>query len=104
MACHLAAFFGFIIVPIGTILGPFCIWIAKRRFHPFIDQAGKESMNFQISMLIWMLLSLALIYLGIGIFIMIALSAVNVACVVIAAVRASRGQNFHYPLSIRMIR
>lgn len=104
MACHLSAFLGFIIVPIGAIIGPFSIWLLKRHFHPFINRAGKESLNFQISMLIWSLLSLGLIFIGIGIILIIALAALNVLMVIIAAVRASNGQDFHYPLSIRILR
>lgn len=104
VACHLAAFFGFALVPIGTILLPFCIWTLKRRFHPFIDQAGKESLNFQISMLAWCLLSLSLIYMAIGVALIIGLVAFNVVCIMIASVKASKGLSFHYPLSIRIIR
>ncbi len=103
MACHLSAFFGLIILPFGSILGPLCIWMLKKKHHPFINSAGKEALNFQISMMIWSLLSLALIYFGVGIFLMIALGALNVIFIIMAAFRAAKGRTFHYPLSIRII-
>lgn len=104
MACHLSAFFGLIILPFGSLIGPFCIWIAKRRYHPFVNEAGKSSLNFQISMLIWTLLSFSLIHLGVGIFLIIALAALNVIFIAMATVSASKGKTFTYPLTIRIIR
>lgn len=104
MACHLSAFFGLIILPLGSLLGPFLIWIYKRNHHPFINEEGKSALNFQISMMLWSLLSFALIYLGVGIFLIIALAALNVIFIVMASASASKGKHFKYPLSIRIIR
>jgi uncharacterized Tic20 family protein len=47
MFCHIAAF-AFFIFPFGNILGPLVIWLIKKETYPFVDEQGKESLNFQI--------------------------------------------------------
>ena len=46
---HLASFAGILGIPFGSILGPLVIWLIKRAEIPFVDQCGKEAVNFQIS-------------------------------------------------------
>ena len=104
MACHLSAFFGLIILPLGAILGPLCIWMLKKKHHPFINNSGKEALNFQISMMLWFLLSLALIRFGVGIFLIITIEVLNIIFIIMATFSAAKGRDFHYPLSIRIIR
>ena len=51
--CHATALAGFFVPWAGHILGPLIVWLAKRSDSPEIDEYGKESLNFQISMLIY---------------------------------------------------
>ena len=51
--CHATALAGFFVPWAGHILGPLIVWLAKRSDSPEIDENGKESLNFQISMLIY---------------------------------------------------
>jgi uncharacterized Tic20 family protein len=112
MFCHLSALLGFIwlplsglvILPFGHLLGPLAIWLIKRKDHPFIDEQGKESLNFQISMTIYGMLSSMLIFVIIGIFLLIAIAVLDVVLVIIAAVRASEGKAYRYPMTIRFIK
>ena len=53
MLCHLLSLTLLIGVPLGNILGPLIIWLIKRDEDPFVDLCGKESLNFQISMTIY---------------------------------------------------
>jgi len=55
--CHATALAGFFVPWAGHILGPLIIWLAKRGDSPEIDAHGKESLNFQISMLIYNVMS-----------------------------------------------
>ena len=62
MVCHLAALAGIVLSFIGippvlfiNILGPLVVWLWKKNEHPFIDEQGKESINFQISLTIYSL-------------------------------------------------
>ncbi|HZV47575.1 MAG TPA: DUF4870 domain-containing protein, partial [Thermodesulfovibrionales bacterium] len=61
MLCHLGALAAFLGIPLGHLLGPFIIWLIKKNDHPFIDEQGKESLNFQISMSIYSIVAVSLI-------------------------------------------
>ena len=101
--CHLAALLGVPLPLVGHVVGPLVVWMLKKDEHPFIDDQGKESVNFQISMAIYMLVSALLICVVIGIVLLPVLWIANVIFVIVAAVRASSGEAYRYPLTIRLI-
>jgi uncharacterized Tic20 family protein len=47
--CHLSALIMLVGVPLGNILGPLVVWLAKRQESEFVDDQGKEALNFQIT-------------------------------------------------------
>ena len=104
MLCHLAGFLGYVGIPFGSVLGPLLVWLLKREDSDFIDSHGKESLNFQISVLIYAIVSVILIYVIIGIPMLIALVVFSIIVMIKAAIRASNGQKYRYPLTIRIIR
>ena len=101
---HAIALIGFFVPWAGHIVGPLAIWLSKRDESPEIDAHGKEAMNFQISMLIYSVIAAVLCVVLIGIPILIILHILNPICVIIAAVQASDGKLFRYPLTIRLIK
>jgi len=103
MLCHLSALAGFII-PFGNIIGPLVIWLIKKDESPFVDDQGKESLNFQISITIYCLIAAVLILVIIGIFLLIGLGIFAIVMIIIAAVKANNGEKFRYPLTIRFVR
>ncbi|MFQ6109129.1 MAG: DUF4870 domain-containing protein [Candidatus Aminicenantales bacterium] len=103
MLCHLSALAGFII-PFGNIIGPLIIWLIKKDESAFVDDQGKESLNFQISITIYILIAAILILVIIGIFLMIGLGILAIVLIIIAAVKANSGEKFRYPITIRFIR
>jgi uncharacterized Tic20 family protein len=103
MACHLAAFVGFA-TAIGFVIGPLVVWAIKKDEYPLVDDQGKESLNFQISMLIYALLLLPSVMLGIGIPLAALWAVAGFVLIIVASARASKGERFRYPLTIRFIR
>ena len=89
---------------LGHILGPLAVWLLKRGDSPEIDAHGKESLNFQISMLIYDAIAAILCIFLIGIPILIALWVANTVLVIIASVKASEGKFYQYPFTIRLIK
>ena len=89
---------------LGHILGPLVVWLIKRGDSPEIDAHGKESLNFQISMLIYDAIAAILCIFLIGIPILIALWVANTVLVIIASVKASEGKFYQYPFTIRLIK
>ena len=104
MICHLAGFFGFGLPVAGHVVGPLIIWMLKRDEHPFIDHQGKEAVNFQISMVIYGAILTPTLCLLIGIPLLVALMITDIVLMIIAAVSASRGEPYRYPLTIRLVK
>ena len=102
MFCHLSAF-AMYFIPLGSIIGPLIIWSIKKDEYPFVNEQGKEALNFQISMFIYFIIAAILIILIIGIALLIALGIFQLIMVVIASIKANNGETFRYPLSIRFI-
>lgn len=103
MLCHLLAFAGFFI-PLGTILGPLVMWLIKKDQSAFVNDQGKEAINFQISILIYLIVSLILIFVLIGILLLIAVGIFWLVMVIIASIRANEGMTYRYPLTIRFLK
>lgn len=105
MACHLIALCGIVVpVPAANLLGPLILWLIKREDGAFIDDQGKESLNFQISLFLYALICLFLAVIGIGILLLIPLAIFGLVCVIIASIKASEGVTFRYPACIRLIK
>jgi uncharacterized protein len=102
--CHASALLGLFFHFLGHILGPLIVWLMKRGDSPEIDAHGKESLNFQISMLIYDAIAAILCIVLIGIPILIALWVLNTVLVIIASVQASERKLYHYPFAIRLIK
>jgi uncharacterized Tic20 family protein len=103
MACHLSALAGFVVPAFGHLLGPLIAWLIKRGESSEIDANGKEALNFQISMLIYNLVAGVLCLVLIGFALLAVLHILNVVFVIFAAIKASEGQMYRYPLTIRLI-
>jgi hypothetical protein len=103
MLCHLSTFAGYL-VPFGNILGPLIIWLVKKDEYAFVDDQGKEALNFQISITIYSLVSGILILALIGIPLLIAVIIFSVVMTVIAAIKANGGEYYRYPLTIRLVK
>lgn len=105
VACHLAALCGIVVpVPAASILGPLVLWVLKRGDGAFIDDQGKESLNFQITLLIYFMICMVLSMVLIGLFLLLPLAIFGFVCVVVAAVKAGDGIAYRYPLCIRFIK
>lgn len=103
MLCHLIAFIGFIL-PFGSLIAPLIVWQMKKDVSLFVDEQGKESVNFQLSMSIWMVISFVLVFVLIGFLLLGILAIVEIVCVIMAAIQANEGKSFRYPLTIRFIK
>ena len=102
--CHLSALVGLMGNGIGFLLAPLIIWLIKKDDHPFVDDQGKEAVNFQITMFIAILAGAFLTLVVIGFVIMLAVFILMIVLPIIAAVKANNGENYRYPLTIRFIK
>jgi uncharacterized Tic20 family protein len=142
MLCHISALFAwvllFCLVFIGiplylplNIIAPLLIWRFKKSKYPWIDFQGKESLNFQISLtlyiLIFIIISLIIVLASFGIavttngasdvvktilnsllwgwmYLMATLMLFQSLLGIFAAKKAYKGEHYRYPLTIRFLR
>lgn len=104
MFCHLAALAGFTGIPFANVLGPLILWLIKKDEFPFVDDQGKESLNFQISIAIYALITLPLFCIVIGPFLMAAVFIFDLIMIIIASIESNKGKAYRYPLCIRLIK
>jgi uncharacterized protein len=103
VAAHLSTFAG-LVVPFGSVIGPLAVWLTRRDRDPFIDQAGREALNFGISIAIYGLVALVAALMLVGIPLLIAGVIAWVVLASLAAAKASQGQTYRYPLTMRLVR
>jgi|SRR6516164_5109029 uncharacterized Tic20 family protein len=96
MLCHLSAFLG---VP---FLLPFVVYLAMRNESEYVACNAREALNFHISLLIYGICCIPLVFIVIGIPILIALAVFGLIMAIVAAVKASDGGCYRYPLTIRL--
>ncbi len=101
VAAHLSALVGLLGIP--PLVGPLVVWLLKRDVHPFVDEAGKEALNFNITFFIYLIVSALSIFLLIGIVLLPIVAVAWLVLVVVAAVRTSEGTSYRYPLTIRFV-
>ncbi|MEG3157390.1 DUF4870 domain-containing protein [Lysobacter zhanggongensis] len=114
MFAHLSALVGGLLTSAaggwGTFIGPLVIWLVKKDTMPFVNDQGKEALNFNITVAIicLALVLLSIVTLGIGLIIAIpAWVIVGIAWLVLtilAAVKANEGVAYRYPLTLRLIK
>ena len=109
MLCHLSALAG-LLIPFGNIIGPLVIWLMKRQEFPSVDAHGKEALNFQISVVIYVLVAGVVAMVGmffcVGLLVLPVLAVIPIVAMVytiIAAIKASEGVAYRYPLTLRMV-
>jgi len=105
MLAHLLSLSGLVGIPFGNILGPLVIWLIKKDTMPFVNDQGKEALNFNLSMLILaIVISPTICLAGLGIILLIALVGFMIVITIIASVKANQGVYYRYPFSARLIK
>ncbi len=104
LLAHLGTFFGGFIVPL-------VIWLVKKDESKYISEHAKESLNFQVSLIIYLVGSVFVFlisFLVFGIFLImmvaIGISILSLVATIIASINASQGKFFKYPLTIRFFK
>ena len=96
MLAHLLGIVGF--------LGPLIVWLIKKDQSPFIDDQGKEALNFQITVLIGYVIGGITAFFCIGTLIALAVFVCNIIFCIMAGMKANQGIAYRYPLNLRFIK
>ena len=103
MLCHILSLAG-LVVPFGNLIGPLIIWQMKKAEHPFIDDQGKESVNFQIVVSAALIVSALLMCVVVGFFLLPVVGLVGLIFSILGGVKANNGEPYRYPFNIRFIK
>jgi len=97
MLSHLSALFG-----VGLIL-PLVVYLAMRRESEYVATNAKEALNFHLSILLYIICCVPLVFVLIGIPLMIIIGLCSLVLAIIAAVKASDGHCYRYPFTVRFV-
>jgi uncharacterized Tic20 family protein len=101
--CHAAGLLGYV-VPFGNMVGVLVAWLVWRRTDPYVDEQGKEALNFQIAVLVYVLASLLLVLVLVGFLLLFVVGLAHLVLTVVAAASAADGRPFRYPLIFRLVK
>lgn len=99
MFMHLAQFAGFVFPFAGLIL-PIVMWATAKDHSKNVDAHGRIIFNWMVSMVIYWVITIILMFVFIGFLIMPILILVSFIFIVLGAVKANSGEVWDYPLSI----
>lgn len=97
---HISAFVMFLGIP--AVVGPFIAWLLKRD-DPFVGYHAREALNFNISFMIYGIAAAISIILLIGLILLPIVFVTWFVLTIVAAVKASAGEYYEYPLTIRFV-
>ncbi len=104
---HLSALAG-LATGFGFLLGPLIVWLVKKDEHPEVDAAGKDAVNFQITMLLAgiaaFILCITIIGLIVGIPLAIVVGLAAIILPIVGAVKTANGDGFRYPFAYPFIK
>lgn len=89
---------------VSGFVGALIIWLIKKDQSAFIDEQGKEALNFQITVMIGFVGAWVLMFVLIGALLIPVLLLANLIFCILAAVAVSKGEHYKYPFAIRLLK
>lgn len=99
---HASAFVG-LIIPLGNIVAPLIVWAIKKDESRFVDENGKQAVNFQITWTLLLAIAALSVLVLVGLVLLPLLALAWFALIIIAIIRASNNQVYDYPITIDLI-
>lgn len=95
--CHLSLLLG-----IGFLL-PLIVYLVKKNDSPATAEHAREALNFHISVYLYGIICFFLIFVAIGVVLLPLLGLASAVLAIVAAIKASEGKPYRYPLTIRLV-
>jgi uncharacterized protein len=99
--CHLSYFFGFALL---SFIFPLTVYLVMRTDSPYVTHHAREALNFHLSLLLYIVCCIPLCFIVVGIPLLVAIGVTGLVCSIVAAVKASKGTYYQYPITIRFVR
>lgn len=101
---HLSPLLSYLGIPFVNIIAPLIIWQIKKDEMPFVAANAKECLNFQISVTIYAIVCVLMIFAFVGIPFLIIFGIVALILAIFAAIKANDGEVYKYPITIRFLK
>ncbi|MCM0622242.1 DUF4870 domain-containing protein [Nocardioides bruguierae] len=101
-AAHWTALLGSVIGGLA-FLGPLLVMLIKGNASPRVRAHAVESLNFQLSILIYAVISFVLVFVLVGIVLLPIVGIAWLVLTIIGTVKSANGEYYRYPLTIRMV-
>jgi uncharacterized Tic20 family protein len=98
--CHLSYFFGFGLI---SFLFPMTVYVVMKGDSPYVTHHAREALNFHLSLLLYIICCIPLCLVGVGFVLLGAVALTGIVCSIVAAVKASKGSYYQYPITIRFV-
>ena len=102
MFAHLSALVG-VIIPLGSIIGPLVVWLIKKDTMPFVNDQGKEALNFNITVAIAAIVGWILCFILIGFLVLAVVFVGWLVLAIIGTIKANEGTAYRYPFTLRLV-
>ena len=103
LIAHLSSFAGFVI-PFGNVLGPLVVMLTKRETSAFVEDQARESLNFQITILLATIVAAVSLIALVGFLLLPAVMLWWLVGTIMASVKASNGEWYRYPYTLRLVK
>lgn len=95
-----------LVLSVIAVAVPVIMWVVKKDESPFVDDHGREAVNFQISLVIYMILTIpiGIITCGLGFFVVpLGVYILGLVGMIQAAMAANKGEFYRYPMTFRFL-
>ncbi len=96
--------FSGLFIPVGNFLIPMILWLLKRGESHYIDQQGREVMNFQLTIIFYAIFALILIATPVGWIFVPVILLLHLTGTLAGTLKTWQGRVFRYPVTFRVIR
>jgi uncharacterized Tic20 family protein len=106
MLCHLGGLAMFLSIPFpfASVIIPLILWLIKKDDFEFVNEQGKEALNFQITIAIGIVISILLIPIVIGLILLPVIAIFNLVMIIVSSIEANKGNHYRYPFCIRPVK
>lgn len=100
---HLSQLSSFVI-GFGSLIVPLILWASNKNDVHEMDEQGKQILNFQLSMIIYGIISIPLIlFFGLGLLLLLAVGILLLVMPIVNAIKVSNGNEPYYPMTFKLL-
>lgn len=92
------------VIGFGSLIVPLILWASNKNDVHEMDEQGKQIVNFQLSMIIYGIISIPLILVfGLGLLLLLTVAILSFVMPIVNAIKVSNGDEPYYPMSFKLL-